>query len=166
MSILWLMSNWRWLLGAAATAVLATLLATTTIDRNQWRAAARKGDATIAKFSVAQKQATAAAQAAHDAQEQRYKDLANAADKDHASALADAGAATDRYISTHRVPACPAGRAAGSASSSASGGSSGIPASLPASSVMVDDTDVHACSDLYAYSVKAHDWAASLGQQR
>jgi hypothetical protein len=164
--MLFVIANWKWLLGAAATAILATLLATTTIDRNQWRAAARKADATLAQIEVAEKQATAAAQAAHDAQEQLYKDLANAADKDHASALADAGVATDRYISAHSVPACPAG---GAASRPAQAASSSNPASSVSADpapgmVAVSPESIHICTDNTLRLEAAQDWAASLGQ--
>lgn len=147
----------------AAVIALAVLLTITTNDRDQWRAAARKSDATLAAVRVAEKQATIAAQAAHDAQEQRYKDLANDADKDHAAALADAGTATDSWIAAHRVPVCPAGGAASGSAQGAGGGSASVPASVPADGfVAVSDADVQACAGAVAYGVAAHDWAMGL----
>lgn len=166
MTILWLLSNWRWLLGAIATATLAILLTTTTIDRDQWRATARKADATIAKFTVAQDTAQKAAQAAHDAQEQRYKDLANAADKDHAAALADAGTATDRWIAAHRVPVCPASRAAGGsvAGTSGSGAESPVRSDPAPGMVAVSPESIHICTDNTLRLEAAQDWAVGLNQ--
>lgn len=163
-AIAYIGANWKWLLGAAASLVLATLLAFTTIDRNQWRAAARKADATIAKFSDAQKQATIAAQTAHDAQEQRYKDLANAADQNHAAQTASADDAVARYIASHRVPACPTSGAAGSTAASA-GRSDPESAVRPDSApdmVAVTPGDIRVCTDNTLRLEAARDWAAGL----
>lgn len=163
MTILWLLSNWKWLLGAAATGVLAVLLGFTTIDRNQWRAAARKSDSALAKVGPAQEAARIAAQAAHDAQEQRYKDHADVGDTHHTDIAANAATATDRFRIDNRV--CPASNpgAASKAPASPGGGSASVPASVPASGlVAVSDADVQACAGAVAYSIAAHDWAAGL----
>lgn len=165
--MLFILANWKWLLGAAATAVLAAILAATTISRNQWRAAARKADATLAQIEIAQKQATAAVQAAHDAQEQRYKDLANAADKDHAAALADAGAATDRWIASHRVQphaACPTSRPAQAASSGSA--ASAVSSDQAAGMVAVSPESIHICTDNTLRLEAAQDWAIGLNGSR
>lgn len=147
---------------AFATVALGAALWWLIADDRHYRTKAAELTTTLSQVKDAQAKATIAAQAAHDAQEQRYKDLANAADKDHAAALADAGAATDSYIRTHRLPACPASRAAGSPIASASGDSASVPASLPTDAVMVSASDVQACSGAVTYAISARDWAESL----
>lgn len=160
--ILYIIANWKWLLGAAASAALGIAMAVTTIDRNQWRAAARKGDATIAKFIAAQKQAEIDFRAAITAKEREYKDHADDADQTHTAELVDARSAADRYIATHRVPACHSGGAPSSTTTGTQGGSSGIPASVPADAVVVTSGDVQACTAAAKYALDAHNWAVGL----
>lgn len=102
------------LLGGALVAALLAL-ALTTINRNQWRAAARSANATLALVKPAQELALAKAQAAIAAKEAYYKEQANAADQNYATAVDDARSATDRYIAAHRVRVCPASGAASAA---------------------------------------------------
>jgi hypothetical protein len=163
-TILWLLSNWKWLLGAAATATLAILLTITTIDRNQWRAAARKADATLAQIEVAEKQATIAAQAAHDAQEQQSKDYARVQQELRDARSKPVSDATDGYAAANRVPVCPAaGSAARPAPTTSKDSSASVPASVPADPlVAISDVDLHKCAALAVYGVSAHDWAAGL----
>ena len=127
---------------------------------NQWRATARKADATLALVKPAQDLALAKARQAIADTEARYKDHANEADANHAAAIADARTDADRYIAAHRVPACPASAPRGSPAP-AQGGSASIPAILPTSTV-VDEADVQACSGAAAFALNAHDWAAGL----
>lgn len=132
----------------------------TTIDRNQWKAAARKADATLAKVGPAQELALAAARKAIADTEARYKEKANAAEASHSVAVAAAHSDADRYLAAHRVPACPGGAPRG-AVASAPGGSASIPADLSASAI-VADADVRACSAAAAYALAAHGWALTL----
>ena len=132
--------------GALVAALLA--LALTTINRNQWRAAARKADATLALVKPAQELALAKAQAAIAAKETYYKEQANAADQNYATAVDDARSATDRYIAAHRVSACPTSGAASAAparpQSNAAQGSDG-PGTAPYM-VAVSPEDVSICT--------------------
>lgn len=68
-----------------------------------------------AAYTKAQNEANARAIAAVKAQEARYKEQANNADRSYKEALADANSALDRYIATNRV------RRAGTADSSPGG---------------------------------------------
>lgn len=146
--------------GGVAIALLVWC-AFTTIDRNQWRAAAKKADATLALVKPAQDLALAKAKQAIVDTEARYKELANAADQDHAAAVADARTDADAYAAAHRVPACPAG-ATRSATTRAESGSSSFSPDLSASSI-VGDADLRACSGAAAYALAAHQWASGLG---
>lgn len=145
--------------GLAIAALLWAVFVT--IDRNQWRAAARASDATLAKVGPAQELALERARKAIADTEARYKEQANEADANHAAAVADARSDADRYIAAHRVPACP-GRAPSGTTAPASGGSAGVPVSVPSGSI-VGDADVHACSGAAAYAIAAHEWALGLG---
>lgn len=116
--------------------------------------------AEITKFSAAQVEAERQAQQAIADTERKYRDKANEADRSYQAALGDARAATQRYIDLHRVRQ-DGSRPASQAVASASGGSAGVPTPLPAG-IIVDQADVQSCGDLYAYAVKAHDWAATL----
>lgn len=159
--MIWILTNWKTALGIAGTALFAALLLITTIDRNQWRVAARASDAALAKVGPAQELALAAARKAIADTEARYKEQANEADADHAAAVADARSDADRYIAAHRVPACP-GRAPSGTPAPASGGSAGVPVGMP-SGAIVGDADVHACSGAAAYALSAHEFAVGLG---
>lgn len=158
--MIWILANWKTALGIAGTALFAALLFVTTIDRNQWRAAARASDAALAQVKIASAAADAAARKAIADTEARYKEQANEADADHAAAVADARTDADRYIAAHRVPACPSGAARGT-SAATSGGSTGVPVSVPAGSI-VGDADVRACSGAAAFALEAHRWAVGL----
>lgn len=116
----------------------------------------------LAKIESAQKEAKANAIAAKAETERKYAQKAMEADREHQTELADARASADAYIRAHRVPAGTCGASSGAV---AAGGDSdtGVPASVPAN-VIVAEADVRACTDLYTYGVKAHDWALSLSQ--
>lgn len=107
--------------------------------------------------------ALAAAQAQKAAVEARYAAQAKEADHEYATDLADARAATDRYIASHRVPGKTVADHRSSASAAAQGSGAGVPADVPDNSiVVVSDADVRACTNATTYAVKAHDWAAGL----
>lgn len=65
--MIWIIANWKLVLGGIGMAALAIALTTTTIDRNQWRAAARASDAALAKVKAAQPIAAAAQTAVNHA---------------------------------------------------------------------------------------------------
>lgn len=146
--MIWIIANWKTALGIAGTAVFAALLLITAIDRNQWRAAARSANATLALVKPAQELALAEAKAAIATKEAYYKEQANAADQNYATAVDDARSATDRYIAAHRVPACPASGAASAAPARPQGnaaqGSDG-PGTAPYM-VAVSPEDVSVCT--------------------
>ena len=120
-----------------------------------------------ARYIAAQEEAGRIAQAALAHTEAVYR--AQAQDTDHAYSveLADARTAADRYIAAHYVAArrvrgeAPARDAGGSPAPADDHGTS-LPQGLPADAVVVGAGDVQACSALYPYAVKAHDWAMSL----
>lgn len=91
---------------------------------------------------------------------QAYKDKANVATRQHAANLAAARDDTARYIAAHRVR--PEGGSC-TADPQRQADPAGQPAPVPAG-VVVDQADVQACGDLYAYAVTAHDWALSVAQ--
>lgn len=86
----------------------------------------------------------------------KEKEQARAADQHHAKELADARSATDRYIAANRV------RKPGNCHSPAPASSvAGVSQEVP-TLVVMDQADVRACGDLYAYALEAHRWALSL----
>lgn len=86
----------------------------------------------------------------------KEKEKARAADKSHVETLADVRDATDRFIAANRV------RKAGSGYCPApTAPSAGLPEEVP-TVIVVDQADVRACGDLYAYALEAHRWALSL----
>jgi hypothetical protein len=91
--------------------------------------------------------------------EKASKELANAADNEHALARGNAMAAADRYISTHRVrEACPV-----RASTSPESGGASLPERVPTGGlVVVTDADVRACSAATAYAIDSYRWAAGI----
>ena len=161
MILLYILTNWKWLLGAAASAGLAIALTFTAIDRNQWRATSRKQAAVLALVKPAQELALAKAKQAIADTESRYKGHANDADTAYAAGMAAARTDTDRFIAAHRVPVCAAGGAASGTAPAASGGSAGVPADLSGYSI-VANADVQACSGAATYAMKARDWALGL----
>lgn len=112
----------------------------------------------LAQHIAAEKAATGAQKRVNDAATTYYKDAANVADTHHDEMVADAFDATARYVQSHRVQADRACKAPAPAAS----GSPGVPPPVP-TGIIVGEADVHACADLYAYSVSARAWALSLG---
>jgi len=162
--MIWILANWKTALGIAGTAVFAALLLITTIDRNQWRAAARKANDTLALVKPAQELALAKAQAAIAAKEAYYKEQANAADQNYATAVDDARSATDRYIAAHRVPVCPASGAASTAPARPQGNSaqgSDGPGTAPYM-VAVSPEDVSICTSNTLRLEAGKAWAEGL----
>ena len=88
----------------------------------------------------------------------KEKAQAAAADKEYTHALDDARDDTDRFIAAHSVRqerVCP--------NAPASAPSASVPAPVP-TGVVLDQTDVRACGDLYAYALSAHNWANGVNE--
>jgi hypothetical protein len=114
----------------------------------------------MARVAAAQVEAERIAQQALAETERKYRMKADEADAHYQAGLADARDATADYIRTHRVRA-ETPRSTGQAVAGAQGGGPGVPEAVPAG-VVVDEADVQACANLYAYALAAHDWAAGL----
>jgi hypothetical protein len=112
----------------------------------------------LAQHIAAEKAATGAQKRVNAAAETHYKEVANVADTKHDDMVAEAFDATARFIQSRRVQ--PEGGACKAPAPTADQ-DPGVPAEVP-TGVVVDQADVHACADLYAYSVSALDWAQSL----
>lgn len=119
-----------------------------------------------AAYVAAQEQARIRAEMALRAQEARYKEKADNADKAHAKALVDASRAADRYIVANRVRIEAAPSDASQAPARAESGSAGLPAKLPADPfVAVSRADLQACTAAVTYAVAAHNWAQTLPRE-
>ncbi len=146
-------SGWLWLHDSRVIDGLAGKLAT--------------ANKTISDMKAASEQNRLAQLAQKAKAEQRYKDIAHEADKEHAEQLADANDALARYIATHRVRAGEGGFSIRPAGSVAEGGSAEVPASLPTDSfVAVSDDDMHRCTAIATYALDAHNWALKLAEQK
>lgn len=98
----------------------------------------------------------AAANTAKAEAESRYARNAKEAQHEYQIGLAEARAATERYIAAHRLRPAAAPAVAPSTTQS---GSAAVPADVPADSVVVSASDVRACTAATNYALKAHDWA-------
>lgn len=169
----WLALAWRWLSGGlsalldlgrrypwqcAVVSLLALFLWTlhgkhhAEAQRDRWHR--------IHDLRVEAERLAAQAQKALNAKtQQTYKDQADAAQERYDASRDRVRDATDRYILARRVQ--PNQCAAGGGDPAPAAGGSGLPAPVP-SAVVVDQSDVRACADLYAYSLSAHEWAKAL----
>ena len=121
--------------------------------------------ATLDQVKVAQVQAATMARETLHHQEQAYEAKAQDADYAYEKQLAAAHAAADRYVDAHRVRVTTSANSASPTVASSKSRNSGVPASLPGDAIVVSSRDVQACTAAVTYAVKAHDWAANLGQQ-
>lgn len=139
-----------------------------TAERNAVRAELQR---TIAAYTTAQTLARNDAIKERAAIEQQYKDNADATDRSYQQRLADAQAATDRYVRTHPVPVCGVPSSAADPSptrapvAAADDHPAVIPAAVPAGAVVVSADDVRACTAAVDYALAAHDWALKLAAQ-
>lgn len=156
-TLLGIVTNWPWQTAVVAALALSWWLYHGKQDALDERDAALAQNAQIL---AASKEAERLAIAAREATERRYRDIANAIDKEHEAALADARDATDAYIVRMRTKAtsCPSG----SAVAASQGGGAGLPEITTTSTVLVEESDVRICGDLYTYANAAHDWASGL----
>ena len=121
--------------------------------------AARKADRQA--YVDAEAEAAAKAIAALRAQEARYQTKAKEADNEYQGALSDARTDADRFIADGGMRDKAARSARSPTATSPQGGSASLPVEVPGLT-LVDNDDVHRCSDVAAYAVKAHGWAVKL----
>jgi Tfp pilus assembly protein PilE len=117
----------------------------------------------LASVEAGQERARAAQQAALDAEQARYDELAERTQNAHETTRVVVRDATDRFIAERGVRQDNQCVASGT-SAPASGDGAGLPAPVP-THVVVDQADVRACGDLYNYSVAAHLWAVGLADE-
>lgn len=169
---LWLLSALGWLRKAAtalfdlarryplATGLILALAACGWLWHGKGKALAER-DAARAQISAmieASKQATALALKERAANQAAFAKLKKEADNGHSTALADADRRTADFIRLRRQ----SGSCAAKADPASEGPSAGVPESAPAETVLVDASDVRACSAASVYADEAHKWAASL----
>lgn len=120
---------------------------------------------TKANVARAQDQALAAAVAARNQAEARYRALAEQRDYDHAKTLTIARSATDRFITGNRCvrPESPSG-ASGRTATAAPSGRAVVPAGTgPAAElVAVDADDIAICTENTVRLEQVREWALSL----
>ena len=110
--ILFALKYWQLIAGAAVSLALGVMLATTTIDRNQWRAAARAANDALAKVKAAQPIAEAAQRDVNHAPAAKSQTIAEKSNDDAKDYYAEGRRAGLAYADAHRVPrpaACPPG---------------------------------------------------------
>lgn len=93
-------------------------------------------------------------------QQDNYNQLAKETDDAHRKALADAGDRTDRFIAARRVR--PETCRAASPAPAGQGEVAGTPEVAPAEAVLVDVSDVRACSAASVYAQSSYEWAQKL----
>ena len=176
--ILWLISALGWLRRAAQAlaglvvryplqAVIVAELVACVWLWSGWNGAIAERDAIrldLNAIKAASEQAAHNAKVAHDADEARYKALAERKDDEARKAIADARAAADAYIRAHRVRG-----AAGSAHGTAAPAESGSAASADGQGsapdmVAVTADDVRICTSNTIRLEAARDWALGLGE--
>ena len=119
----------------------------------------------LASVEAGQERARAAQQAAMDAEQARYDELAERTDANAEIAQVAAMDAANRYIERNRVR--PSDRSVASDTSAApQGDGSGVPAPVPTDPfVAVTDADVRACTVATTYAVEAFLWANRLADE-
>ncbi|WP_259384352.1 hypothetical protein [Bacillus thuringiensis] len=103
MILLYIAANWKWLLGALASAALGIALTVTAIDRNQWRAAARAAQVALEKVKAAQPIAEAAQAAVNHAPAAKSQTIAETSNANAKSDYDEGRAAGVAYADAHRV---------------------------------------------------------------
>lgn len=147
----------RWCLARPWQAALIAALALSLWLYHGKQSETRRADAWHHAWQ-AQKNASEAAAAAQKALNAKiqttYKEAANVAQERYVALSDRSGDLTRDYIAAHRVRPST-GQACGS-DPAAPAGDPGVPAPVPAQAVLVDESDVRACSDAYAYALSAH----------
>lgn len=114
--------------------------------------------AEVSAMIEASKQATALALKERAANQAAFAKLKKEADNGHSTALADADRRTADFIRLRRQ----SGSCAAKANPASEGASAGVPESAPAETVLVEASDVRACSAASVYADEAHKWARGL----
>lgn len=117
-----------------------------------------------AAYEQAQKDAEAKALAAKEAAEGHYRQIAERADHDHQTELADANARAERYIAANRVrrhgAASPSGGPSATPQDNGAGGGNGP--GEPPELVAVTEDDVRICTENTTRLEAVRDWALEL----
>ena len=135
-----------------------------------WKARANRFEAALDLVAEAQITARAAQQAAMDAEQARYDELAERTDANARLAQVEAMDAANRYIERNRVRP-PSGSVASTGSAAPQGdGSSGIigPSADPelvGDFVIVPASDVRICTENTARLIAGHLWAVGLAEE-
>ena len=114
--------------------------------------------AEVSAMIEAGKQATALALKERAAMQAAFAKLKKEADNGHSTALADADRRTADFIRLRRQN----GSFAAKADPASEGASAGLPESAPTETVLVEASDVRACSAASVYADEAHKWARGL----
>ena len=151
-----------WLVKNPWVAVCLILGATAALERHEaskWHTRATTAEMALKAVPAAQARAKAAQLALNASVAAQYQAQAETSDANYKIAVADAGAAADRYIAAHRVqPAADPG-GTGSADRPAQAGDPGLPDAVPADAILVSSGDVQACTGATSYAVTAHNAA-------
>lgn len=166
LSFLW--RHWKVILGGAVVLGLMVALVLTRgalagekAAHSAERAAHRE---TIANYRLAQEVSTLKAERQRRDLEEKYRRNADEAENLHAEQLADASAATERYIAANRVRTQGAQCSASGTAAAASSDSASVPASAAATPELaaVTSADIRACTAAVIYGDNAHRWAMTL----
>ena len=103
MILLYILANWKWLLGAAASAALGIALLFATIDARHWHKIADQRAATIAAVKAAQPIAEAAQAAVNHAPAAQSQTIAETSNANAKSDYDEGRAAGVAYADAHRV---------------------------------------------------------------
>lgn len=155
-----------------AYAILASLAVVWLAYRMGYNARDKAADAEMAaveaNYARAQAEALAAANAAREATEARYRALAQRSDANAVEARNAALSAADRHIIRNRVQPCAVGSAGSAAIAAASDNGSGDSqrsgADTIVDAVAVSADDVRICSDNTARLQAVREWGLALGE--
>ncbi len=151
-----LLPVWNWLRANPLLALCAVLALWGAYERHQ----SHKWHQRAVECQTASEAARKAQDALRAKERTEYAEQARKADTRFHEALADARAATDVFVRTHRVQ--PSGL--GPAQPVSEADPAKQPADMSGAVVMVAEPDVQRCADWQAYGVAIHDWALSVSQ--
>lgn len=137
----------------------AAIIALLCLSAWLWHGKQRAQDQTRA-IAAAAERAEKDMLAAIKRQQDRYNTLAKETDDAHKQALADAGNRTDRFIAANRVR--PQTCRAAQADAASQGEAAGAPEAAPTDAVLVEASDVRACSAAAVYAQSSYEWGQKL----
>jgi hypothetical protein len=161
--LFWVLGGWgrlvglaRWVLGDRARVLAALALGLGVVA--MWEHHRAGAYATLAAQTKAGWNAErAAAIAARQQAETRYRSLAHEADVAHDKDVADGGMRLAAYAAAHRLH-----RSQADPASPAQGDGPGLSAIPPTEAIVASLSDLRACDADYAYAKAAYDWAKGL----